>query len=156
MISRCGLAAIWRIWQKRANSFAAMSVLLTGDATMGGQDAAQVRVAGLSDSLTRLFGIVPALGRDFLPHEFDHAPQAPGLRASAENRSDTGIAVLSDRIFRRRLGGDPGILGKSVVIVSFRTLWLVYCRPAFACRWPRASSLVSASKQTLTSSSTRP
>jgi hypothetical protein len=103
-------------WRKRANSFAALSVLLTGDATISGEEATQMRVACLSESLTRLFGVAPVLGRDFQPHEFEHAPQAPGLRGSAENRSDTGIAVLSDRFFRRRLGADPGILGQSVVI----------------------------------------
>ena len=102
-------------WRSRAKSFDALSVLLTGDATMSGDEPVQVRVACLSEGLTRLFGVAPVLGRDFLPQEFEHAPQAPGLRASTENRSDTGIAVLSDRLFRR-LGGDPGMLGESVVI----------------------------------------
>ncbi len=59
--------------------------------------------------------MAPTLGRDFLPQEFDHAPQAPGFRASTENRGDTGIAILSDRLFRR-LGGTPAILGTLVVI----------------------------------------
>jgi putative ABC transport system permease protein len=102
-------------WQRRASSFEAMSVLLTGDATMNREEAVQVRVACVSQSLARVFGVAPVLGRDFLPGEFERAPQAPGVRASGANRSDTGIAVLSDRLFRR-LGSDPGILGKSVVI----------------------------------------
>jgi predicted permease len=102
-------------WRSRARSVDALSVLLTGDATMSGEEPLQVRVACLSASVTSLFGVVPVLGRDFLPHEFEHAPQAPGLRASSENRSGTGVAVLSDRLFRR-LGGDPGLLGKPIVI----------------------------------------
>jgi putative ABC transport system permease protein len=103
-------------WRSRASSFDAMSVLLTGDATMGGEEAVQVRVAAVSDSLVRLFGVAPVLGRDFLSREFEHAPHAPGLRAGAENRSDTGIAVVSDRLFRRHFGGDPLIVGRSIAI----------------------------------------
>jgi putative ABC transport system permease protein len=102
-------------WQRRATSFEAMSVLLAGDATMTGEPSVQVRVACVSDRLTRVFGVAPVLGRDFLPQEFEHAPHAPGVRASSANRSDTGIAVMSDRLFRR-LGADPAILGKPVVI----------------------------------------
>lgn len=125
-------------WQRRSNSFAAMSVLLTGDATISGKEAAQVRVVCLSDNLTHLFGVAPVLGRDFLPQEFEHAPQAPGLRGSAENRSDMGIAVLSDRIFRRRFGGDPGILGQSVVIGNVSYMMVGVLPPSF--RLPVAPS----------------
>jgi putative ABC transport system permease protein len=102
-------------WRNRGTSFEALSVLFVGDATMRGEEPSQVRVACLSAPITSLFGVSPFSGRDFLPREFEHAPQAPGLRASTENRADTGNAVLSDRLFRR-LGSDPGLLGKSVVI----------------------------------------
>jgi putative ABC transport system permease protein len=102
-------------WRNRAESFDALSVLLVGDATMRRDEPLQVRVACVSAPITSLFGVAPVSGRDFLPGEFEHAPQAPGLRASAENRTDTGIAILSDRLFRR-LGGDPGLLGGSIVI----------------------------------------
>ncbi len=108
-------AANLEAWRSSATSLEALSVLLTGDATMGGDEPIQVRVACLSESLSRLFGVAPVVGRDFSPEHFKHAPQAPGLRASPDNRSDTGAAVLSDRLFRR-LGGDPAMLGKSVTI----------------------------------------
>ena len=104
-----------RDWKDRASSFDALSALLTGDATMSGEER-QVRVACVSSSLFSIFGIAPILGRDFLPGEFNRAPQAPGLKTSPENRSDTGIAVVSDRLFRRRFGSNPGILGTPVVI----------------------------------------
>ena len=106
-------------WRSRSQSLDALSVLLTGDATMGGDEPVQVRVACLSESVTRVFGVAPVLGRDFLPEDFEHAPQAPGLRASAEHRADTGVAVLSDRLFRR-LGGHPRLLGEPVHIGSVR------------------------------------
>jgi hypothetical protein len=47
-------------WRSRATSFDGLSVLLTGDATMGGDEPARVRVACVSESLTRLFGVAPA------------------------------------------------------------------------------------------------
>lgn len=125
-------------WRGLAKSFDALSVLLTGDATMGGDEPVQVRVACLSESLTRLFGVAPVIGRDFLPQDFEHAPQAPGLRASTDNRSDTGVAVLSDRLFRR-LGGDPRILGEAVVIGDVRYAVVGVLPPSF--RLPVAPSL---------------
>jgi predicted permease len=125
-------------WRSRATSFDALSILLTGDATMGGDEPVQVRVACLSESLTRLFGVAPVIGRDFLPKDFEHAPQAPGLRASAENRSDTGLAVLSDRLFRR-LGGDPATLGESVTINNVHYTIIGVLPPSF--RLPVAPSL---------------
>jgi putative ABC transport system permease protein len=125
-------------WRSRATSFDALSVLLTGDATMGGDEPVQVRVACLSESLTRLFGMAPAIGRDFLPADFERAPQAPGLRPSPENRSDTGIAVLSDRLFRR-LGGDLATLGESVTVNNVQYTVVGVLPPSF--RLPVAPSL---------------
>jgi putative ABC transport system permease protein len=78
------------------------------------------------------------LGRDFLPGEFERAPHAPGVRASGANRSDTGIAVLSAHLFRR-LGSDPGILGKTVVIGSVSYTAVGVLPPGF--RLPVAPSL---------------
>jgi putative ABC transport system permease protein len=49
-----------------------------------------------------LLGMAPALGRGFLPEE-----DRPG--------SD-GVVVLSDRLWRRRFGADPGIVGRDVRI----------------------------------------
>ena len=49
-----------------------------------------------------LLGVTPALGRAFLPDE-----DRPG--------SD-GVVVLSDRLWRRRFGGDPGVIGRDIRI----------------------------------------
>jgi predicted permease len=49
-----------------------------------------------------MLGVGPALGRGFLPEE-----DRPG--------SD-GVVVLSDRLWRRRFGADPGIVGRDVRI----------------------------------------
>jgi predicted permease len=102
-------------WRTRAQTLDALSVLLTGDATIGRDDPVQVRVASVSESLTKLFGVPPAMGRDFTAQDFQFAPQAPGLRAAPENRSDTGVAIFSERLMRR-LGRDSSILGEPVTI----------------------------------------
>ena len=104
-------------WRARATSFDAVSLLLGADVNMNGAEPVTVRVACVSEGVTRLFGVAPVLGRDFLPQEFEHAPAAPGLRASAENGQNTGIALLSDATFRR-LGGNAALLGKPVLIAN--------------------------------------
>ena len=125
-------------WRGSARSLETISVLLTGDATVGREDPQQVRVAAVSESLSKLFGTPPMMGRDFLPQDFASAPQAPGLRASAENRSDTGVAVLSDRLIRR-LGRDTSIVGETLTINNLPYAIIGVLRPDF--RLPLAPSL---------------
>jgi predicted permease len=125
-------------WRTRAAAFNAVSVLFTGDAAMGGDEPVQVRFACVSQPLTRLFDMAPVLGRDFLPQELEHAPQAPGLRASLENRRDTGIAILSDRIYRK-LGGDATLLGGSIEIANVSYTIVGVLPPTF--RLPVAPTL---------------
>jgi putative ABC transport system permease protein len=50
----------------------------------------------------RAFGVAPALGRAFGPDE-ERAGPAP-------------VAVLSDGLWRRRFGGDPSVVGKTVAL----------------------------------------
>jgi putative ABC transport system permease protein len=51
-----------------------------------------------------LLGVQPALGRAFVEDE-----NRPGVR----------VAILSDRLWRRRFGGDPGVLSRSVMLQGF-------------------------------------
>src|SRR2546425_6294504 len=53
-------------------------------------------LAGTADFLP-LFGVAPALGRLFNPEEFE---------VGANN-----VVVLSDRLWQKRFGGDPGVVG---------------------------------------------
>jgi putative ABC transport system permease protein len=66
----------------------------TGDA-----DPEQVKVGFVTPSFLQLLGVRPALGRLFT------ADERPGGRPAL---------VLSDGLWRRRFGGDPGIVGKGV------------------------------------------
>src|SRR5688500_9512521 len=74
---------------------------LSSPVTLGGEDEPErVLAAGVSESLFRVLGVRPALGRGFLPAE-----DAPGGDA---------VAIVSDRLWQRRFAADPAILGRTV------------------------------------------
>ncbi len=66
-------------------------------------DPRPVRTQLASDNLLPLIGGRPELGRFFLPEEV----RSPGSAA---------VTVLSYRMWRSRFGGDPGVIGKQVVM----------------------------------------
>lgn len=104
-------------WRNGLKAFETLSVLLTTDAMLAGEEPTQVRIACVSAGVTPLFGVSPAMGRDFRPEDFEHAPAAPGLRPGDHNRRETGIAILTERLFRK-LGSDATLLGKPIVIAG--------------------------------------
>lgn len=89
-------------WQQRATQFTAieavrplwMTVRDTGDA----QSVSGALVTG---GLLRMFGVRPALGRDFSPEE---------------NVPDAQVAIISHGWWQRHFGGRPGVIGKSVLV----------------------------------------
>ena len=92
--SLAGLAAV------AINSFG------IGDALGAGAVAgAATRAWGyvVSGNYFDVLGVRPALGRGFLAQE-DHDPAAPP------------VLVISDGFWRRRFGGDPGIVGRAVLL----------------------------------------
>ena len=68
---------------------------LTGDGAPEGLTGARV-----SPNLFNLLGIRPARGRTFLPEE-----STPGRDR---------VVVLSDAVWQRRFGGDPGVIGRTI------------------------------------------
>ncbi len=42
-------------------------------------------------------------------------------RGRTFGRDETGVAVISDRLWRRRFGADPGVLGKTITLATGRT-----------------------------------
>jgi predicted permease len=73
------------------------SAALTGDAT-------PERLTGLRASATlfRVLGVHPALGSDFRPDA--DAPGSPN------------VVIISDALWRRRFGGDPGVIGRAITL----------------------------------------
>jgi predicted permease len=90
-------------WRRQSRVFAGMTALSERRFNLtGGESAETVQGARVTPEFFRVLGIRPALGRGFLPEE--GGPD--GAR----------IAVLSDGLWRRRFGADPGILGRQVLI----------------------------------------
>jgi predicted permease len=78
----------------------ARNFTLAGD---GEPQAERVRGSSITPNLFRMLGVAPRLGRYFRPEE----GARPGLEPAV---------ILSDGLWRRRFGGDPGILGQSMRI----------------------------------------
>ncbi|HEU4412554.1 MAG TPA: ABC transporter permease [Polyangiaceae bacterium] len=74
---------------------------LAADARTGGAPES-VEASRVGASFFSLFGVEPALGRAFTPDE------------DKEGRGQ--VAVLSDALWRRRFGADPGAVGRTVTL----------------------------------------
>src|SRR5207249_70678 len=68
----------------------------------GGEEAEQVPVGQVTAGFFRLFGAAPIVGRTFTADE--DRPNGPA------------VAVLSYGFWQRRFGGDPGIVGRNLLV----------------------------------------
>ncbi|HSB08535.1 MAG TPA: ABC transporter permease [Blastocatellia bacterium] len=93
----------YRAFVERSHSFDALAVMKAWQPTMTGP-AEPERLEGqrVSASFFRTLGVSPAAGRDFL--ESDDQLNGPN------------VAILSDGLWRRRFGGDSGIVGSQVML----------------------------------------
>lgn len=85
----------------RSRSFDALAVTKPWQPASTGAGVPE-RLEGqrVSSDFFQVLGVAPGLGRGFLPAE----DQVRG----------PNVAILSDRLWRRRFGGDPGIIGRPV------------------------------------------
>jgi putative ABC transport system permease protein len=105
-------------WSARARSFEAMTTFAAGaTVTMAGADGLPVLVQSMTVH-TRFFdvlGVPPIAGRTF--------------QASDVTMAEPTAIVLGEEIWRARFGGDPGIVGRTVVL-SGRGMTVVGVVPA--------------------------
>jgi putative ABC transport system permease protein len=95
-------------WLRASRSFTGMAAFEAGDRNLTGNAGApaaaapeKVRTVRATAGLFPLLGVAPALGRTFTAREDErHAPHR--------------LAVLSDRFWRRRFGGEPGVVGREL------------------------------------------
>jgi predicted permease len=89
---------------RAAQSFEELAGYLPRNFTLTDEaDAERVQGGSVTPDLFRVLGVEPMLGRSFLPEEA--AP--PGLESAV---------ILTHGLWQRRYGGDPGIVGRGVVI----------------------------------------
>jgi hypothetical protein len=70
------------------------------------ESSERVRGAYVSSGLFRALGVQPLLGRTFVPEE--------------DRLRDHRAAILSHSYWRKRFGADPGILGRTLEVDTFR------------------------------------
>jgi predicted permease len=94
----------FRDLQESARSFDALGAYMARNITLAGEDSAErVRGGSVTPGLFDLLGVRPMLGRGFLPEE----GRAPGLET---------VVMLTHGLWQRRYGGDPGIVGRAILV----------------------------------------
>ncbi|HEU4454696.1 MAG TPA: ABC transporter permease [Longimicrobium sp.] len=94
------------LYQDQARAFDGVAAWRFDDGDLApseaGQDAIRVRGSRVTANFFDVLGVRPALGRTFEPGE-----DRPGKN---------GVVVLSHRIWRERLRGDPDAIGRQIVV----------------------------------------
>jgi putative ABC transport system permease protein len=91
-------------WAAQSHAFSQTAFFWTGSAALSMQGGEPERVprAGVSSAFFNLLGVQPMLGRSFLP---------------ADDQPDTvTVAILGERLWKRRFGSNPDIVGKMITI----------------------------------------
>lgn len=103
-------AADYLAWKERSSVFEALELSLSGPRDLGdeGEATPAERTTGqaVSSGFFQLLGVEPIVGRVFTADE---------ARASAR------VVILSHGLWRRRYGGDPGILNRQVPVDNGRS-----------------------------------
>ena len=90
-------------WRKTQHTFVDIAAGREQSYTMTGLGRAErVQTRMVSANMLRVLGVQPALGRDF--SDAEELPNAPP------------VAIVSDKFWRQRLGGDSGALGRTITL----------------------------------------
>jgi predicted permease len=101
-------------WRRVSRSFESLEAVTSADVTLSGNDARRVRAIGISGPIRRLFGLAPVLGRDFVDEDFARiSDRTFGIPTDGARGRPV---LISDRLFRSRFGGDPAVLGRSLLV----------------------------------------
>ncbi|HEV8632495.1 MAG TPA: ABC transporter permease, partial [Thermoanaerobaculia bacterium] len=93
----------FRDWSRLSRSFAAMANLHLRSANLvGAGEPQRLDGAVVSANLLPLLGRAPALGR--------------GFTAADDAHGASGTVLLAHRLWQTRFGGDPGVLGRKVLL----------------------------------------
>jgi len=96
---------IYAEWKKQNRSFSNMALVISSQSALaasGGQLPEKLRTAEFSWDMLRTLGVQPALGRDFT--------------AADDDRAANATVLLSWGLWKRRFGGDPGIVNRTIYL----------------------------------------
>nr|MDQ3806523.1 ABC transporter permease [Acidobacteriota bacterium] len=102
-------------WRAQADAFEALALFTAGSANLGGDEPERVAASGVTSGFFAVMGVGPALGRAFGPED--------------ERVGGAAVAVISHGLWRRRFGGDAGVVGRRIE-VGGRQLEVVGVMPA--------------------------
>ena len=91
-------------WHDRATSFSGLALLSWAGLTFTGDHAERVAGRAVTPDFFAVLGATPLLGRTF--NEEESRPNSPRL------------IVLSEALWRRRLGADPAVVGRAVPVAG--------------------------------------
>ncbi|HEY0324287.1 MAG TPA: ABC transporter permease [Pyrinomonadaceae bacterium] len=96
-------AANFLDWRAQSASFEQLAAILTRTANLTvGDESQRIDLAMTSVNFFQVFGVQPHMGRFFLPEE--------------EAAGHNPVAVLSYGLWQRQFGGDPTLVGKSIML----------------------------------------
>jgi predicted permease len=102
-------------YAEQNRTFQALGVWFQGTANVTGlAEPEQVRTVAVSDGVLQALAVPPAAGRWLLPA--DQIPQGPPPAMSFSGSSST--VMLSYAYWQRHFGGDPSIIGRSLIVDS--------------------------------------
>ena len=95
----------YRAWKEQGGAFQHVAAAFDTTATLTGTgDPEELRVLRVSASLLPMLQVMPMLGRNFLTEE--------------EPREGAPAVVLTNAFWQERFHGDPGVLGRSLVLAD--------------------------------------
>src|SRR5438034_2977922 len=113
-------------WRNQSQSFATIAAFKPGDRNVTDVgDPERLGGAFVSHEFFPLLGIEPVLGRTFTVEE-----DSPGQNQAA---------VISDNLWKRRFGGDPSIIGKTITLDKVKHTFVGVMPPVF--QFPRGAEL---------------
>jgi putative ABC transport system permease protein len=90
-------------WKARSRSFSSMAAYTTGDIALSeAGEPERLRATLVTADFFETLGVAPIAGRTFAPDEF----------VSGRDR----VAVLSHGVWQRRFGGDPAVVGRTILL----------------------------------------
>jgi putative ABC transport system permease protein len=109
----------FRDWTRSSRAFESIAALRRSRFVLEGPEGAElVEGASVSAGLFPLLGVPPALGR--------------GFSAAEERAGQDRVLILSDDFWRRRFGGDRGVLGRPLVVDGVPMTVVGVMPPGFA------------------------
>ncbi len=90
-------------WRERNQSFDKMAAARwTGFNLTGGDQPERLSGRQVSSEMLSVLGVAPTIGRDFRPDE--------------DREGANAVAIISDSLWKRRFGGDPSVVDKTLTL----------------------------------------